>query len=52
MDSDDFIEELLLKYDPDELLDIFFSTYSLTTKEFCYRFSDYIQMVQQDEVDR
>jgi len=50
MNRDDYLEELLLKYDPDELLDIFFSTYNLTIKEFCDRFDDYIQKVQEDEV--
>ena len=52
MNSDDFLEELLLKYELDELLDIFISNYSLTTKEFCSRFSDYIDQLQEDEIDR
>jgi hypothetical protein len=52
MHSDDFLEELLLKYDLDELLDIFVSNYSLTPREFCSRFMDYIEKLQKDEVDR
>ena len=52
MQQNDYIEDLLQRYDPDELLDIFFSSYNLTVKEFCYRFEDFIEMVKQDEAER
>jgi hypothetical protein len=52
MHSEDFLEELLLKYDLDELLDIFISNYNLTPNEFCNRMSDYIDQLQEDEIDR
>jgi hypothetical protein len=52
MNSEDFLEELLLKYDLDEMLDIFISNYNLTPKEFCNRFEDYISQLQEDEIDR
>lgn len=51
MDRDDFLEELLQKYDLDELLDTFISN-GLTPRDFCDRFMDYIQDMHEDEIDR
>jgi hypothetical protein len=50
--TDDFIEELLDKYDLDELLDIFISEYNLTPREFIDRFMDIVYQMQDDEIDR
>ena len=51
MDRDTFIEELLAKYDLDELLDIFIS-HGLTPRDFCDRFMDKISVMQEQELDR
>jgi hypothetical protein len=51
MNRDDYLEELLQKYELDELLDIFVSN-GLTPRDFCDRMMDYIEALQEDEVDR
>ena len=49
--EDDYIEELLQKYELDELLDIFVQR-GLTPREFCDRFIDEIQAMKGDEIER
>lgn len=52
VDREQYIKELLDKYDIDELLDIFVSNYSLTNMEFCDRMIDYIERLRRDDYDR
>lgn len=47
----EFLEELLDKYDLDQLLDIFIGM-GLTPREFCDRFVDYIHQMKEDEIER
>ena len=47
----EFLEELLSKYDLDELLDIFVGM-GLTPREFCDTFIHYIQRMKEDEIER
>lgn len=49
--EDDYIEELLQKYELDELLDIFVQR-GLTPREFCDRMIDYITQMGVDDVNR
>ena len=49
--SPDKIDDLLEKYDLDELLDMFLAR-GLTQSDFMDRFSDFVELVQIDEAER